>query len=108
MTSELQTTATAQKTNLCNPAFQSAGTRFQLGEEIGRRLQADKTWLKPWMLFEASAADGTKIRLCDFASAGNWGNAYRSWLPVCADTIPRTEFTRSNPLRSCRLEPVSN
>ena len=39
-------------------------------------------WLAPVTLLECAAADGRKLRLCDFASAGESGTPYRSWLPV--------------------------
>jgi hypothetical protein len=41
-------------------------------------------WLPPALLLEATAADGQTVRLCDFASAGNGGSPYRSWLPAAA------------------------
>ncbi|MDP6546737.1 MAG: glycoside hydrolase family 127 protein [Phycisphaerae bacterium] len=34
----------------------------------------------PWLLVDVPAADGTLVRLCDFASAGATGRGYRSWL----------------------------
>ena len=46
------------------------------------------------------AADGSKLRLCDFASAGEGGSPYRSWLSVA--NAPQTPFSRENPLRSGR------
>ncbi len=39
-------------------------------------------WLPPRALFELTGADGRRVRLCDFASAGNGGSPYQSWLPV--------------------------
>ncbi len=36
----------------------------------------------PIVLCELPAADGTLLRLCDFASAGAYGTEYRTWLPV--------------------------
>ncbi len=39
-------------------------------------------WLPPMLLFEVFATDGRRVRLCDFASAGQTGSLYRSWLPV--------------------------
>jgi hypothetical protein len=58
-------------------------------------------WLPPWMLFAFEAADGCTVRLCDFASAGETGVLYRSWLPVENAPGPFA-FTRENPLRSGR------
>jgi uncharacterized protein len=36
----------------------------------------------PLVLLTARALDGRDVRLCDFAAAGVYGNAYRTWLPV--------------------------
>ena len=44
------------------------------------RAVSAKTWLPPWMLFEFTAADGRRLRLCDFASAGMDGGPYVTWL----------------------------
>jgi len=52
----------------------------------------------PMLLFEVPGPNGTKVRLCDFASAGQGGSPYRSWLPVEGATS--TPFSRENPLRS--------
>ena len=41
-----------------------------------------KHWLPPRLLLEFSARDGRKLRLCDFASAGQGGTHYRSWLKL--------------------------
>ena len=38
--------------------------------------------LKAWLVVQLPAADGTPVRLCDFASAGATGGSYRSWLPA--------------------------
>ncbi|HUW34473.1 MAG TPA: beta-L-arabinofuranosidase domain-containing protein [Planctomycetota bacterium] len=46
------------------------------------RAVSAKTWLPPWMLFEFTAADGRRLRLCDFASAGQDGGSYVSWLKL--------------------------
>ena len=61
----------------------------------------DSRWLKPWLLFETTATDGSKLRLCDFASAGVAGTAYESWLPMQNAAVP-LPFSRANPLRSQR------
>jgi len=34
----------------------------------------------PWLLVDVPAANGTVLRLCDFAGAGATGRGYRSWL----------------------------
>jgi len=41
----------------------------------GRRIQ-------PWVLFSVKSEDGSNLLLCDFATAGAYGNKYLSWLPV--------------------------
>ena len=62
-----------------------------------------KGWLAPLLLFETVDARGRRARLCDFASAGETGTPYRSWLPV-VHAPRRRAFSRLNPLRSARLE----
>ena len=62
----------------------------------------DPTWLKPWLLFEATARDGQKLRLCDFGSAGAAGNTYKTWLPVRFPTQSESQFSTMNTLRSIR------
>jgi DUF1680 family protein len=42
----------------------------------------DGPWPDPWLLLEAQAADGRRLRLCDFASAGAPGTPYMTWLPL--------------------------
>ena len=59
-------------------------------------------WLKPWLLLETTAADGSPIRLCDFASAGVAGTAYETWLPMQGIAAP-LPFFQENPLRSRRV-----
>lgn len=56
-------------------------------------------WLPPALLYEVPAVDGTTVRLCDFASAGQTGTLYRSWLRV--DHAPsRPPFSPAHPLPS--------
>jgi DUF1680 family protein len=62
----------------------------------------ERTWLKPWILLEATAQDGRKLRLCDFGSAGAAGNPYKSWLPVSFREKPGAVFSPENPLRTIR------
>lgn len=54
----------------------------------------------PVVLLDFTAKDGRVLRLCDFASAGNAGSPYRSWLRVAG--VKTTAFSRTNPLRSGR------
>ncbi|MHB8520892.1 MAG: beta-L-arabinofuranosidase domain-containing protein [Limisphaerales bacterium] len=67
----------------------------------GKRV-ASGDWLPPMLLLEFAAADGRPVRLCDFGSAGSGGSPYRSWLDVKG--ISGAEFSRANPLRTCRLD----
>ena len=70
-----------------------------------RRLQPKPTrwhdWLAPQLLLECTNTAGRTIRLCDFASAGDCGTPYVSWLPI--RNAPNTPFTRRRPLRSAQL-----
>lgn len=52
----------------------------------------------PFLLLEFTAADGRAVRLCDFASAGDGGSPYRSWLNLEGAT--GAEFSRINPRRT--------
>lgn len=54
----------------------------------------------PLMLVEYEATGGQQLRLCDFASAGEAGSPYASWLKV--KNVGATRYSRSNPLRSGR------
>jgi hypothetical protein len=38
--------------------------------------------IQPWVLFAVKAVNGAEVRLCDFATAGAFGNSYRSWLVI--------------------------
>ena len=50
-------------------------------------------WLPPALLVEVAGKGGQKLRLCDYASAGNGGSYYASWLPVdFAGCHPREPF----------------
>ena len=49
-----------------------------LSFEVGRTTRQ----IQPWMILTAKASDGTQVALCDFASAGAYGNYYRTWLPL--------------------------
>ena len=44
----------------------------------------DATWdgpIEPWALAALKDAKGATYRVCDFSSAGQTGNQYKSWLP---------------------------
>ncbi|HZO90094.1 MAG TPA: beta-L-arabinofuranosidase domain-containing protein [Chthonomonadaceae bacterium] len=57
-------------------------------------------WLPPLLLLEFPTGDGSRLRLCDFGSAGEGGSPYRSWLLV--DNILPSAFSRQKPLPSGR------
>ena len=56
---------------------------------------------QPIALFEATAQDGQSLYLCDYATAGAHGTAYRSWLP--AENAPPVPFQLSYPEDNGRL-----
>lgn len=60
-------------------------------------------WHPPHLLLEFTAADGSKVHLCDFGSAGEVGSVYCSWIPV-ANAPEAAGFSRENPLRSVPVE----
>jgi hypothetical protein len=53
---------------------------------------------RPLLRLQCTTADGGKITLCDFASAGMGGTPYVSWLPAVG--LKPTPFSRVNPLRA--------
>ena len=57
--------------------------------------------LKPLLLLEHPTRSGKTVQLCDFASAGQAGSPYRSWLEIA--NVTAIDFSRANPLRSGRL-----
>jgi len=58
-------------------------------------------WLPPLLLLECKTPSGKTVRLCDFASAGEVGTPYLSWLPIIH--CPKAkEFSKTNPLRTSR------
>ncbi len=76
------------------PALAAPDLAGQLVKHEGR--------LQPFLLLEFPAVDGSKLRLCDFASAGTGGTPYRTWLEVRG--CEKTAFSRDNPRRSERVE----
>jgi hypothetical protein len=64
------------------------------------RLVASRDWIQPLLLFDCVAEDGQKVRLCDFASAGEGGSPYVSWFRIGG--VRKTPFSATNPLRSGR------
>jgi hypothetical protein len=59
------------------------------------------SWHQPIVKLDFPAENGQKVTLCDFASAGNGGTPYLTWLRV--KNVKPTPFSRDNPLRSGRL-----
>ena len=55
----------------------------------------------PWLLVSCTGSGGRRVQLCDFASAGEAGSPYRTWLPVRGAGRAR-RFRRDNPLRTTR------
>jgi hypothetical protein len=55
----------------------------------------------PLLLLEFASDDGRALKLCDFASAGDGGTPYLTWLQV--KNVTRSPFSRTNPLRSGRI-----
>ena len=51
---------------------------------------------RPLVLVKSRAADGREVQLCDFATAGAYGNTYRTWLPI--RHINPIEFRRNRPV----------
>ena len=52
--------------------------------------------LQPLVLLKVKSVDGRDITLCDFATAGAYGNYYRSWLKV--RNIASISFDRARPV----------
>lgn len=57
----------------------------------------------PWLLFDVATATGKTVRLCDFASAGSAGTAYRSWLAM--SDLPPTPPAALWPRNGGRVSP---
>jgi hypothetical protein len=66
----------------------------------GKLVSASRYRPAPWLLIQFPAEGGKSLRLCDFASAGEAGSPYLSWLEVRG--VEGVGFTRDNPLRSSR------
>jgi DUF1680 family protein len=55
----------------------------------------------PLVLLEFASDDGRALKLCDFASAGDGGTPYLTWLQV--KNVTPSPFSHTNPLRSGRI-----
>ena len=66
--------------------------------QLREQLVNDNTYPKPWLLLEYRDVNGQPLRLCDFASAGETGNPYRTWFNVKG--VRPVEFSRENSRRS--------
>ena len=76
------------------PALNARGMRLHRVEWTGASPAPD-------LLVRVAGAGGRSVRLCDFASAGEGGSPYRTWLTVRNAGRARA-FAPSNPLRSQR------
>ena len=67
---------------------------------MGERVVDSGGETRPILLLEVADADGRKVRLQDFATAGEGGARYLSWLNV--RNVRPGAFSEANPLRSTR------
>jgi len=58
--------------------------------------------IKPLELLKVKAVNGTEVTLCDFPTAGAYGNYYRTWLPIIH--VAPMGFNRSRPIWDNRPE----
>jgi DUF1680 family protein len=58
--------------------------------------------IQPWLLRSVKAANGQTVMLCDFATAGAYGNEYVSWLPI--RNVNPVGFERGRPIWANRLQ----
>ena len=80
------------------PELSAAGLR-------GRLVPTARFTPQPMLVMQFRADRGRKLTLCDFASAGEAGSPYLSWLAV--RDVAQERFSRRNPLRSGRTESLS-
>jgi len=50
--------------------------------DVTYELESAKGAIQPLLLLKVISPGGPEVRLCDFATAGAYGNYYRTWLPV--------------------------
>jgi uncharacterized protein len=64
--------------------------------EMKVELTTTNRLIQPWVLLKFKAISGQDVTLCDFATAGAYGNYYRTWLPV--KNIQPVAFDPSRPV----------
>jgi DUF1680 family protein len=62
--------------------------------------------IQPWVLFKLQSVSGKEVALCDFATAGAYGNRYVSWLPMKG--VAGMEFDRQKPIWANRTNAAAN
>jgi hypothetical protein len=67
---------------------------------LSGKLVATPGVMRPLVVMEVTAADGKKVRLRDYGTAGEDGSSYASWLPV--RNVSPAPFSETNPLRCAR------
>jgi DUF1680 family protein len=80
-----------------DPRFDSHDPRKLPRVDLRKPLARVQDGPETLMRWRAAAADGGKVTLCDFASAGAAGNPYVSWLPC--EAAEGAAFSRENPWR---------
>lgn len=68
--------------------------------DLSPRLEETHRLFQPCVLLSVKATNGQDIKLCDFATAGAYGNYYRTWLPI--RNIQPLPFDPSRPIWSNR------
>ncbi len=79
------------------PELDAIGLKAKLAAKSGRHHE-------PYVMLDCTATDGSRLRLCDFGSAGEGGSPYISWLKV--RNVAACAFSRKNPLRTARAKPL--
>ena len=63
---------------------------------LNSRLVGSRRVIQPWVLVKLRSVDGHDVNLCDFTTAGAYGNYYRTWLPIRG--VAPVPFDRSRPV----------
>jgi DUF1680 family protein len=74
--------------NASLPEFDARAVEFKLVDS-NRAIQ-------PWMIVRVKGTNGSAVTLCDFASAGAYGNPYKTWLKVAS--VDPMRFDREKPI----------